>query len=329
MLKVYVLSRSFGKFSEKALKLVESVAKIECNLYGRLSEEELLEVIKDVDGIIVGADKIDRKIIENCRKLKIIAKHGVGIDNIDLKAATDNNIVVTSAPHTNAESVADFTIGLILSVARHIPQAHFSTKHGKWEAPRFIGNEVYGKTIGIIGLGEIGYRVARRAMGFSMQILAYDPYISFEKAKETSARVVDLETLLRESDFVTLHVPLTDETRGMIGKKELHLMKKTAYLINMSRGTVVDENSLYDALKEGKITGAAIDVYSREPPSKDFPLFELDNVVVTPHIAAYTREAMSRMDETVAEDIVKFFKGEEPKHIANPEVLKTFRKKAT
>ncbi|MCD6484702.1 MAG: phosphoglycerate dehydrogenase [Candidatus Odinarchaeota archaeon] len=328
MPKVFVLSRSFGKFCEKALKIIEQIAEIErIPREKTIGEEDLLQTIKNADAIIVGTERIGRKIIEHCRRLRMIAKHGVGIDNIDLRAATDRGIVVTYAPHANAEAVADFTFGLIISIARRIPQAHFSTIHGMWEGPKFMGNEVYGKTIGIIGLGEIGYRVAKRAMGFNMNILVYDPYVSSEKAREISAKVVSLEKLLRESDFVTLHVPLTNETRGMIGKKELNFMKKTAYLINTSRGAIVNEKALYEALKEGKIAGAAIDVYSREPPDSDFPLFELDNVIMTPHIAAYTVEAMNRMDLTIAEDIIRFFKGEKPRYIANPEVIKNKEEK--
>ena len=287
-----------------------------------MSEEELLKAGEDVEGLIVGGDEISRKIIEHAKRLKIIARHGIGVDNIDLKAATDNNAIVTYTSHVNAESVADFTMGLILSVARRIPQAHLSMRQGKWEATKFIGAEVYGKTLGIIGLGGIGYRVAKRAKGFDVRILACDPYISHERAAEVSAELVNLETLLKESDFVTLHVALTDENRGMIGEKEFNLMKKTAYFINTARGQVVDERALYKALKERKIAGAAIDVYSKEPPSADFPLLRLDNVVTSPHIDAYTLEAIRRMDMMNAEDMVKFFKGETPRYVANPEVLK-------
>jgi D-3-phosphoglycerate dehydrogenase len=325
---VYVASKSFGLFSQEALELVKSIANIERNHHGRtMNEKELLKIIKDIDGIIVGTDNITSEIIKSGRNLKIIAKHGIGLDNIDLKAATENSIVVTYTPHANAESVTDLTIGLILSIARHIPMAHSSTKQGRWERPKFLGTEVYGKTLGIIGLGEIGYRVAKRVRGFDMRILAYDPYVSQEKANEVSAKLVDLETLLKESNFVTLHAPLTDKTRGMIGKKELSLMKKTAYLINTARGALVDEKALYEALKNKEIAGAAVDVYSEEPPSTDFPLFKLDNVVVTPHIAAYTKEAISRMDQIVAEDIVRFFCGERPLYVANPQVLDMVRLK--
>jgi len=321
--KIYITSRSFGQYSEEALELVKSVAEIEQNPYGRaMSEEELLKAVKDVEGLIVGGDEISRKIIENAKRLKIIARHGIGVDNIDLEAATNNNVVVTYAPHVNAESVADFTMGLILSVARCIPQAHLSMRQGKWEATKFIGTEVYGKTLGIIGLGGIGYKVAKRAKGFDMRIIYWSRRRKIDIEKELHAQYVSLETLLRESDFVTLHVALEDETRGMIGEKEFDLMKKTSYLINTARGPVMDEGALYKALKEGKIAGAAIDVYSKEPPSADFPLLRLDNVVTSPHIAAYTLEAIRRMDMMNAEDMAGFFKGETPRYVANPEVLK-------
>lgn len=326
--KIYVTSRSFGLYFEEALELVESVAEIERSPYGRaMRVEELLKVVEDVDGLIVGGDKINRRIIEHAKKLKIIARHGVGVDNIDLKAATDNGVIVTYTPHANAESVADFTIGLILSTARRIPQACLTTKQGKWEATKFMGTEVYGKTIGIIGLGEIGYRVAKRAKGFDMRILYWSRRRKINLEKELNAQYVNLETLLRASDFVTLHVALTDETRGMIGEKEFNLMKKTAYFFNTARGPIVDEGALYKALREKKIAGAAIDVYSKEPPSADFPLFRLDSVVVSPHIAAYTLETICRMDMMNAEDIVKFFKGKKPRYVANTEVLERVRLK--
>lgn len=324
--KVYVTSRSFGRYSEKALELIKSVVDVELSPYNRaLTEDELLKEIRDYDGIIVGVDEINRRIIENAKKLKIIAKRGVGIDNVDLKAATDNNIIVTYTPKANSEAVADFTFGLILSVARNIPQACLSAKQGKWEATKFIGVEVYGKTLGIIGLGDIGSRVAKRASGFGMKILYWSRRRKPDVEKELKAQYVDLETLLRESDFVTIHLALTDETRGIIGEKELNLMKKTAYLINTARGPLINEEALYKALLEGKIAGAAVDVYSKEPPGTDFPLFKLDNVVASPHIASYTREAMNNMDMMVAEDMVRFFMGKKPLNIANTEVLEKIK----
>jgi len=320
--KVYITSRSFGLYSEGTLEFIKSVAEIVRSPYDRaMNEEELFQAAEDVDALVIGGDKINRRIIEHAKKLKIIARHGVGIDNIDLKAATEKGVVVVYTPYANAESVADFTMGLLLSAARRIPQACLSMKQGKWEATKFMGNEVYGKTIGIIGLGEIGYRVAKRAKGFDMKILYWSRRRKVDLEKELDAQYVSLETLLKTADFVTLHLALTDETRGMIGEKEFNLMKKTAYFINTARGPIVNEEALSKVLSEKKIAGAALDVYSKEPPSADFPLFKLDNVLMFPHIAAYTVETISRMDRMNAEDLVKFFKGEKPQYVANTEVL--------
>jgi glyoxylate reductase len=184
-----------------------------------------------------------------------------------------------------------------------------------------MGVDVYGKTLGIIGLGEIGYRVAKRANGFDMRILYWNRRRKVSMEEELSVKYVDFETLLKESDFITIHLALTDETRGMVGEKEFGLMKKTAYLINTARGPIVDEKALYKALKERKIAGAAVDVYEKEPPDLGLPLLKLDNVIVTPHMAAYSRENMLRMDMMNAEDLVRFFKGERPKNVANLELL--------
>jgi D-3-phosphoglycerate dehydrogenase len=325
--KIYITSRSFGQRCEEALRLVESVAEVEKNPYGRaMNEKELLKAVENVEGLIVGADKVDRKIIGHSKNLKIIARHGIGVDNIDLEAATDHNIVVTYAPHVNADSVADFTVGLILSLARGIPHAHFSMDQKRWESTKFIGVELCGKMIGIIGLGEIGYKVAERAKGFDMKILYWSRRRKTDIEKELGIQYVNFEDLLRESDFITLHVALTDETYGMIGRKELALMKKNAYLVNTARGQIVDEKALYEAMRDGKIAGAALDVYYQEPPNFDNPIFKLDNVITTPHIAAYTIEALRRMDLVNAEDVVKFFKGEKPLYIANPEVTQKITK---
>jgi D-3-phosphoglycerate dehydrogenase len=321
--KVYITSRSFGRFSKEGLEIVKSVASVELNPYGRtMSEKELLKAVGDAEGLIVGNDKINQKVIEHAKKLKIVARHGVGIDNVDLKAATKNNIIVTYTPSANADAVADFTIGLILSLARKIPQASLSIRQGRWEARKFMGVDIYRKTIGIIGLGEVGHRVAKRAKGFGMRILYWSRRRKPKVEKELNAQYVELETLLKESDFVSVHLALTDETRGIIGRKEFNLMKRTAYIINTARGQIVDEKALYKALKKQKIAGAAVDVYEKEPPDPDFPLFKLDNVIATPHIAAYSRETIVKMDMMNARDIVKFFKGEKPQYVANPEVLK-------
>jgi D-3-phosphoglycerate dehydrogenase len=325
--EVYITSRSFGIFCPEAMNLIESIANIKRNPYERpMKKEELVKELRDSEGTIIGGDRFDSEVIKNLRNLRIIARHGVGVDNVDLRAATENGIVVVYAPHSNAEAVADMTIGLMLSLIRHIPSAHISTKSGEWASKRFVGMELYGKSVGIIGLGSIGTRVAKRLRGFNVKILYYDKYrLTPDQEKELSVNYVPFDILLKESDIITIHVPLTDQTRGMIGKKELSLMKKTAFLINTARGLIVDESALYEALKKKKIAGYATDVYTHEPPERDFPLFKLDNVIVTPHIAAYTHEAIKRMDMMIAEDTVRFFKGQRPLHITNPEVLEKVR----
>lgn len=323
---VYITSRSFGKYCKEALDLVREVADVKQNPYGRMmTKDELLEVIEEVDGVI-GNDFFSRDIIERAKNLKIICRHGsMGTEAIDLEAATEKGIVVTYTPDLYAEAVADFTFGLILCLCRNIPPAHFSTKHGEWKSTKFMGMGVYGKTLGIVGLGSVGFKVAKRAQGFDMRILVYDPYVTKERAEKVRAEEVDLDTLLKEADIVTIHVPLTSETRGMIGKREFSLMKERAIFVTTSRGDVVDESALYDALKKGKMLGAAIDVYSKEPPGADFPLFTLDNVITTPHIASYAFNVIQGIDLMSAEDIVKFFQGKKPDHIANPDVLKRLR----
>lgn len=326
--KVYVTSRSFGRYCKGALELVRQVADVESNPYGRImTRNEILKIVETADGII-GNEEFDREILDRAKKLKIICRHGqIGAENLDLSAATEKGIVVTDTPGVYAESVADFTIGLIICLYRKIPQAHLSTKNGMWETQKFLGRNIYGKTIGIIGLGTIGVMVANRASGFNMRILAYDPYTSKEKAEKVGAEAVSLEKLLRESDIVTIHTPFTAETRNLIGKHELGLMKPESVLIMTATGGIVDEGALYEALKDRKILGAALDVYIEEPPGPNFPLFGLDNVIATPHIASYTFEAMQKMDMMNAEDIVKFFKGEKPTYVANPSVLERVKLK--
>ncbi|MHA1721935.1 MAG: phosphoglycerate dehydrogenase [Candidatus Baldrarchaeia archaeon] len=321
--KIYISSRSFGIYTEEAIRLLKSIGDVERNTYGRpLTEDELKHVIKDVDALIVGIDNVTDDVLKHANRLKVLANHGVGLDNIDLEAATKRGIPVVYSPHANADSVADFTLGLILALLRRIVDAHLVTKAGGFRSRKFLGVELRDKVIGIIGFGQIGFRVAQRALGFGMKVITYDPYVADEVLAKFDAKRASLEELLKNSDIVTIHVPLTGETRNLIGEKELKLMKKNAVLINTARGGIVDENALYKALKEGWIAGAAVDVYEVEPPGRDFPLFKLDNVIVTPHIAFYTREAVRRMDMMITHDVVNVLQGKRPKNIANPEVLK-------
>jgi len=316
--KVYVTAKSFGKVVPDGLKILEKVAEIKRNPYNRpMTEEELTQNLKDADAVVLGVDKCSRKVIESLERLKVIGRHGVGLDNVNLDAATEKGVIVTYTPHVNADSVAEHTWALILALARKIIPADASTKAGRWEGFNFIGLELSSKTIGIIGLGAIGQRVAKRARGFDMNILYYDKRRNKALESEMGVTFVDLERLLRESDIVSIHAALTSETKRMIGTRELQMMKKTALLINTARGEIIDENILVQALREGWIAGAALDVFEREPPEQ---LLKTDNVVLTPHIASYTTEALRRMDTMVAEDIVKVLAGGKPEHVANPRV---------
>lgn len=322
--KVLIGSRSFGKFTPKGLKILEdNNCEVIQNSFGHaLSEEELLDFASDIDAIITGMDQLNERVISSLKKLKVISKHGVGIDNIDIKAANSKNIIVTNIPAGIEEcnAVADFTFALMLSIARRICEADNETKGGRWV--KFIGSEVYGKTLGVIGGGSIGKAVIARAKGFSMNILVYDVKKDEKIIDEFGARYVDLKHLLNNSDYITVHVPLNKCTRGLIKKKELGFMKKNSYLINTARGGIVDEKDLYEALKAEKIAGAALDVFCKEPPGKN-PLLGLKNLVATPHMAAYTRSSLENLDLISAENVVKVLEGLKPQedYIVNKEIF--------
>jgi len=292
--KILITSTSFFKAGPIPLQqLKEFHCGIIENPYGRpLKEDELIPLLVDVDGVIAGLDEFGEKVLKSSNRLKVISRYGVGIDNIDMEAAKRLGIFVINTPDVNTQAVADLTFGLILSVSRKIPQSHQSTRKGRWE--RFIGREVYGKRLGIIGLGRIGKAVANRAKGFGMEIIAYDVQRDESFAETLEIKFLPLDDLLMEADFVTLHCGLNPQTKGLIGPRELGLMKETAYLINTARGELVDERALYEALKEGKIAGAGLDVYEQEPPLES-PLLSLENAVTTGHIAAYTDEAIKEM----------------------------------
>ncbi len=292
--KILITSTSFFKAGPIPLQqLKEFHCGIIENPYGRpLKEDELIPLLVDVDGVIAGLDEFGEKVLKSSNRLKVISRYGVGIDNIDMEAAKRLGIFVINTPDVNTQAVADLTFGLILSVSRKIPQSHQSTKEGRWE--RLIGRGVYKKSLGIIGLGRIGKAVAKRAKGFEMEIIAYDVLRDESFAETLGIKFLPIDDLLREADFVTLHCGLNPQTKGLIGPRELGLMKETAYLINTARGELVDERALYEALKEGKIAGAGLDVYEKEPPLGN-SLLSLENVVTTGHIAAYTDEAIKEM----------------------------------
>jgi len=283
-----------------------------------LREDQLALLIRGIDAIIVGEDDVTRKVIEQADRLKVISKNGVGVNQIDVAAATEKGIVVTNTPGANSNAVADLTFGLMLSAARRIPFSHNATRQGKWE--KFIGAEIWQKTIGIVGIGYIGKGVAKRARGFEMRILGYDVVQDQEFARQVGLTYVPLETIFREADFVTLHVPLTKDTEGIVTREHLRMMKRTAYLVNIARGGVVRSADLYDALVKKELAGAALDVFEEEPPIGN-PLLTLDNVVTTSHIGAFTWESMENMGSIAAQNVIDVLRGNRPTFPVNPQVV--------
>jgi len=290
--------------STRCLEVLKD-AGLEVSYQPKISAEDLIKQIPEYDAVIVRSrTKITSSVIEAGKKLRVIGRAGAGLDNIDTKAALARNIIVVNTPESSTQAVAELTIGLMLSLARKIPLGDRGIKEGRWLKSEMMGIELKGKTLGIIGLGRIGRRVGAIAKAFGMKILVYDKRKLPEKLiKLLSAEVVDIDTLLSKSDFVTLHVPLTPETRHMISRERLAKMKKGAYLINTSRGEVVDEEALYEALKEGWLAGAALDVFKQEPPTSE--VVKLPNVICTPHIGAQTVEAQEAAGERVAEKVIK------------------------
>ena len=282
-----------------------------------LSEDELVAAIGQYDGLIVRSEtQVTLAVLAAAGQLLVVGRAGVGYDNIDLEAATGAGVIVVNAPSSNTISAAEHTMAMILSAARHVPQAHASLAGGEWNRRKFIGTELRGKTLGIVGLGRIGSEVAHRAMAFDMRIIGYDPFVAEDYAHRIGAEIVSLSKVLEESDIVTLHTPVTDATRHLIGEEELARMKIGAILINCARGGLVDEDALLQALENGRLGGAALDVFVTEPPS-DSPLFRLPNVVVTPHLGASTEEAQTNVALEVTEQMVDVFEGRAPRYAVN------------
>ena len=271
---------------------------------------ELLPAVADADAILVrSATRVDAEVIAAAHRLKVVARAGVGLDNVDVKAATAAGVMVVNAPQSNIVSAAELAIGLVLACARNIPAADASLKRGEWKRSRYTGAELYEKTAGIVGLGRIGVLVAQRLAAFGMRLLAYDPYVQPGRAAQLGVRLVGLEELLRESDVVSVHLPKTPETVGLIGEEALRLVKPGVRIVNAARGGIVDEHALYVALKEGRVAGAGLDVFAAEPCT-DSPLFELDRVVVTPHLGASTDEAQEKAGIAVARSVRLALAGE-------------------
>lgn len=311
--KVAATAVTFGRINKEPLKRLEELGcEVTLNPYGRpLINEEMIQYASDADALIVGNDKVPGNVIEKCKNLKIIAKHGVGVDAIDIKTANKLGIVVTNAPATNSQEVADLAFGFLIMLARGLYQANYDTKAGRWIKP--TGISLYKKTIGIVGLGAIGTAAAKRATGFDMDILGYD----IEKnssALKLGIKYVELDELLSKSDFITLHLPLTDKTLNILDADKFKLMKKGAILVDTARKQLVDYDALYKALTDGTLRGYATDVYDFEPPAH-MPLFDLPNVILAPHIGGTTIESNRRMGDTAVDNVIAVIKGQTPPNL--------------
>ena len=333
MTKILVTSRSFGQVSEEPLKLIQSNG-IDCDFRsvpGLFKADELASFIGEYDGVILGADPLPASSLAKAKLLKIVCKHGTGIDNIDVAAAAKSGIIVTNVPETNSEAVADATFGLMIDVARRLSYSARLVREGRWE--KIVGTDVCGKALGIIGFGAIGRRVAKRALGFGMTVLVYDPVITdftgeFAEMRceanlmarwfGTNSRLemLPLEAVLKQADFLTLHVPLNEHTYHLIDEPQLSLMKAGSILINAARGGIVNETALYEHLISGHLAGAGLDVIEKEPPTGNL-LLTLDKVTLISHIASYSVEAINAVSLACARNIVKFFNGETPDYIVS------------
>jgi D-3-phosphoglycerate dehydrogenase len=293
----------------------------EVTVVSKLDESELVRRIPEFDALVVRSEtRVTAPVIEAGRKLRVVGRAGVGVDNIDVSAATSKGIVVVNAPRGNIVAAAEHTMALLFALARWVPQADASMKRGEWTRSKFVGTEIRGKTIGVIGLGNVGSEVAKRAHGLEMDVIAYDPVVSVERAELFNVALVTLNDLLERADFVTVHVPLVDSNRNLIGRSQLALMKPTARLINTARGGIVDEAALCEALQSGRLAAAAADVFETEPPEKS-ALLELPNFVATPHIAASTVEAQVSVAFDVAEEVAAVLAGDLPRFAVNAPAL--------
>lgn len=309
--KVLIATRSFGSTSSTPMQMLmdAGVEIVQVDANSPDVQDEIFALIPEISAIVVGLVPITKKIIENTTKLKIISMYGVGVNHIDLYTAQKNGVIVTNCPGSNDQAVADLTMGLMLSVARNIPQIDRDIRDGHWK--RYLGGELWQKKLGLIGLGNIAKGVVHRAKGFNMQISAYDPYASTEVADEFGVKLQSFDDVISQSDFISLHAPLTEETRYMFGNEQFKKMKRTAYLINTARGGLIDEQALFVALHDGEIAGAGLDVFVEEP-LKDSRLVELKNVILTAHTGTHTQESIERMGIMAVENVLRVLRNEKP-----------------
>lgn len=317
---ILVTATTFGKCEPSPIPFLEDkVGRVIYNPFGRpLRSRELIDLVNEVDGWIAGLDEISEEVINAAKRLRVISRYGVGVDRVDIRAATKRGIVVTNTPGSNSVAVAEMTICLILALARNLIYANLATRKGEW--PRLEGIGLKDKTVGIIGLGSIGREVAIRLNSFGCHVLAYDPFIDKGSGHLLGVDMVSLDDLLARSDFVTLHCSLTPETSGMVNETFLQRMKKGAFLINTARGELIDEETVLNAVNKGHLRGVALDCFTKEPPNKDNPLLNHPRVIVTPHMASHTDEAIARMSWMAMENCLMVLTGERPAAVVNPEV---------
>ncbi len=322
------------KLAKEGLDWLAAQDDVEVTVKTGISEDELTSIIGGFDGHIIRSEtKVTAKVLEKSGRLRGIARAGVGVDNVDVPAATAKGIMVMNTPGGNTISAAEHTVALMMALARHVVQGCMTMKEGKWDRKQYMGTQLMGKTLGVIGLGRIGMAVARRALGLKMKVVGYDPLAAPEMAQEAGLEVLtDMKEVCRRCDFLTLHVPVTDETKGMINKDLIALMKPTARIINVARGAVIKEDDLYDALESKRIAGAALDVFAQEPPTNR--RFEkLNNCIVTPHLGASTEEAQVEVALEAAEELVQALRGIQVRNAVNvpgldkslPEIVKQYR----
>lgn len=290
--------------------------------------ETVAREIKGIDGVIVRTAPFTKEIIKQADRLKVISRHGVGVDNIDIEEASKRGIFVVNTPGVNDVSVAEHTVAMILALAKRLKDMDKAVREGNFNVrEEYSAVDIDGKILGIIGFGKIGSLVAKKCkMAFNMNILVYDPYVEKERVDEVEGKLVDLETLLKESDFVSIHTPLTEETRHLIGERELRMMKPSAFILNIARGPIWDEKALAKALSEKWIRGAGTDVFEEEPPNEDNPLLKLDNILLSPHMAALTKECVIRMAVGSAQNVIDVLTRKIPRYIVNYSLLKKYQK---
>jgi D-3-phosphoglycerate dehydrogenase len=288
------------------IRLLEKTGSIVPHVHDKISREKLLELVPQADGIIVrSATTIDKEVIEKASRLRVVGRAGVGVDNVDIDAATEHGVLVMNSPGGSTTTTAEHAIAMLFALARSIPQAYLSLKGGKWEKGRFKGTEITGKTLGVVGLGRIGSEVARKCQAMGMNVIAYDPFINPDTPLSSGLALVSIDTIWEKADFISFHVPLTDETRDLVNRKTIARMKDGVRLVNCARGGIINEDDLHEALKSGKVAGAALDVFDTEPNTKT-PLLTNDNFIATPHLGASTVEAQRKVSEDICRQVSDF-----------------------